>query len=72
MTASIPARKPRGKRTLSPPKPGDQDRINSAQFIVWTMSGGPLPSHVVEKLDEAIQKVMDEAKVRLFATKVVV
>lgn len=55
-----------GKR--SPFKP----RRHAVNFVVWNMSGGPIPESVVQQFDDAMQKVMDDnqQRVRLLATTV--
>lgn len=37
-------------------------------YIVWAMNGQPIPEGTIRKLDDAMQRVMDESHVRLAAT----
>jgi len=51
---------PLKSRKGTPPR-----RRFAVQWTIWPMNGGPLPESVMRKIDDAVQKVVDDSKVRL-------
>ena len=56
-------------KTKGKPKQVRRPR-NGWHFTVWAVNGAPVPEAIIKKLDDAMQSVMDESKVRLAAATI--
>lgn len=52
------------------PQKSARPKNTSVQYIVWTQNGQPLPKSVAKRLDDAMQRIINDSKVPLLATVV--